>query len=457
MGEYHTFGNLKVADIPFNKIRKIDIVQLNGLTMGEWYARQTDKPTYMLNASLWDTKGAIGTIWKNGTLVRNEGNGFGFGVTNMGAFGFGDPWEIKWHNYITGYPALVINGNKTQLTVDSYVQNATTKRSAVAVAGQHIYLITGDGLTLNGFRNKLADFGVYHAINLDGGGSSRLMVDGKAVNNPTDNRKCPKAIAVWTTETVKEEKPMGKFKVAIDAGHGKHTSGKRCMKKLDANETREWVLNSRIATYVCEHLKASGIEALRMDDTTGATDVELATRTTTANNNDCDLYVSIHHDSGVDGGTGGGATCFIYPKASTKAKTLRDNVYAEFIKETGLSGNRSNPKTTADFYVLRKTTMPATLIECGFMDSATDVPIILTDSFARKAALGIARGICKTLGVTLKETTSESKPETEVETEHWAQKFYDSLVSKGMTINETRFNDKITRGEVFALLDQIVK
>lgn len=456
MGEYQTFRNLKVVDVPCSKIRKVDVVQLNGLTMNEWYARQTDKPTYMLNASLWDTKGAIGTIWKNGELVRNEGNGFGFGTTKLGAFGFGDPWEVKWDNYITGYPVLVINGEKTSLTVDSYVQNASTKRSAVAAAGQHIYLITGDGLTLNGFRNQLSDFGAYHAINLDGGGSSRLLVDGKAINNPTDNRKCPNAIAIWTIDSTKEDKPMGKFKVAVDAGHGLHTSGKRCLKSLDANETREWTLNSRIATYVCEHLKASGIETLRMDDVTGATDVELATRTTTANNNDCDLYVSIHHDSGVNGGTGGGATCFIYPKASAKAKTLRDNVYAEFIAETGLKGNRSNPKTTADFYVLRKTSMPAMLIECGFMDSATDVPIILTDEFARKAALGIARGICKTLGVTLKESASKPEPKPE-QKEHWAQKFYDSLIKKGITINETRFDDKITRGEVFTLLDQIVK
>ena len=45
------------------------------------------------------------------------------------------------------------------------------------------------------------------------------------------------------------------MKIAIDAGHGLYTSGKRCLKKLDPNETREWTLNSRIATQVVDHLE----------------------------------------------------------------------------------------------------------------------------------------------------------------------------------------------------------
>ena len=45
------------------------------------------------------------------------------------------------------------------------------------------------------------------------------------------------------------------FKIAIDAGHGLYTAGKRCLKSIDPNETREWVLNSRIAGKVIEKLK----------------------------------------------------------------------------------------------------------------------------------------------------------------------------------------------------------
>ena len=40
--------------------------------------------------------------------------------------------------------------------------------------------------------------------------------------------------------------------------------------------------------------------------------------------------------------------------------------------------------------------------------------------------------------------------------EHWAQKYYDYLKSKGITISETRFDDPVTRGELFALLARVL-
>ena len=81
------------------------------------------------------------------------------------------------------------------------------------------------------------------------------------------------------------------FKLALNAGHGLNTAGKRCMKALDPNETREWTLNNRIADKIESLLAAyNGIEILRIDDTTGATDIALATRTTKANNWGADFY-----------------------------------------------------------------------------------------------------------------------------------------------------------------------
>lgn len=87
------------------------------------------------------------------------------------------------------------------------------------------------------------------------------------------------------------------MKIGIDAGHGLHTAGKRCAKQFDPNETREWVLNSRVATKVCEILNRHGLETMRLDDTTGNTDIELNTRCRYANNAKLDLVVSIHHNA----------------------------------------------------------------------------------------------------------------------------------------------------------------
>ena len=54
-------------------------------------------------------------------------------------------------------------------------------------------------------------------------------------------------------------------KIAIDAGHGLKTAGKRCLKSLDKNETREWVLNNRVSVALADYLDrmASGRSFIR--------------------------------------------------------------------------------------------------------------------------------------------------------------------------------------------------
>lgn len=182
-----------------------------------------------------------------------------------------------------------------------------------------------------------------------------------------------------------EDMPL---KIAIDAGHGMGTAGKRCMKKLDSNETREWWLNNRIADRLEQLLAGYDCEIVRVDDTTGAKDISLANRVKAANNAKADVYISIHHNAGVNGGTGGGTVVYYYSSKAERA-TQAKALYNAIVARTGLVGNRSEKVKKHGFYVIKNTSMPAFLIENGFMDSKTDVPIILTDAHAEKTAQGI--------------------------------------------------------------------
>ncbi len=176
--------------------------------------------------------------------------------------------------------------------------------------------------------------------------------------------------------------------IAIDAGHGMKTFGKRCLKSIDANETREWYLNDRIADRLQELLSGYDCQIVRVDDTTGNKDVALSSRVKIANNAKADVYISIHHNAGINGGTGGGTVVYYYssvPARLTQARAL----YNAVVGKTGLIGNRSRSVIKNAFYVLKKTEMPAFLIENGFMDSKADTPIILTAEHAEKTANGI--------------------------------------------------------------------
>ena len=177
------------------------------------------------------------------------------------------------------------------------------------------------------------------------------------------------------------------FKIALNAGHYRNTAGKRCLKKFDPNETREWVLNDRICDKIEKQLKSyDGYELLRVDDTTGATDVSLNNRCKKANDWGADFYLSIHHNAGINGGTGGGVVAYTYNNVDVKTAVWQKELYNAVIKHTGLKGNRATPLAKANLAECRQTNMPAVLLECGFMDSSTDVPIILTDDFAEKVA-----------------------------------------------------------------------
>ena len=182
------------------------------------------------------------------------------------------------------------------------------------------------------------------------------------------------------------------FKIALTAGHYMGTPGKRCMKKLDPNQTREWWLNNRVADKIENLLKGyTGWELLRTDDTTGKKNVSLRKRTDAANKFKADFYLSIHHNAGIKGGSGGGVVAFVYTKASAESGAWQKALYKALIDATGLKGNRSNPTPKKNLHEVRETDMPAVLLELGFMDSKTDVPIILTDAYADKCAGAIVK------------------------------------------------------------------
>ena len=78
------------------------------------------------------------------------------------------------------------------------------------------------------------------------------------------------------------------------------------------------------------------------------------------------------------------------------------------ISATGLKGNRSTPLAKQNLHEVRETTMPAVLLELGFMDSATDVPIILTEKFADQCAEAIVSVLVKRGGLKKKPSDSNA-------------------------------------------------
>ena len=221
------------------------------------------------------------------------------------------------------------------------------------------------------------------------------------------------------------------MKICLTAGHYLGTSGKRCIKSLDKNETREWWLNNRICEKIQAKLKAYDCELLRTDDATGKTDVSLKERVTKANSFGADIYISIHHNAGINGGTGGGVMAYVSLSADKQSIEWQKALYDAIINHTGLKGNRATPCASANLYECRETKMPSVLLECGFMDSKTDVPIILTETFADKVADACVEVIVKKGGLQVREGKIYRVQVGAFKEKANAERMRDNLKSKG--------------------------
>jgi N-acetylmuramoyl-L-alanine amidase len=110
-----------------------------------------------------------------------------------------------------------------------------------------------------------------------------------------------------------------------------------------------------------------------------------------------DLAVDIHNNAG--GGDGGEV---FYSHLGGKGKTLAENILAEIVKIGQNSRGAKIRKNSQgkDYYgFIRSTTCPAVIVECAFVDNASDLKILATEGDRKSMGVAIAKGILKTLGV----------------------------------------------------------
>jgi N-acetylmuramoyl-L-alanine amidase len=175
----------------------------------------------------------------------------------------------------------------------------------------------------------------------------------------------------------------------------------------------------------------------------GNSNVSLSDRTSTANAWGADFFLSLHRNSYANDKANGIET-FVYTSASTRAKAVAAAVQSKLVA-VGAQNDRG--VKTAGFAVLRDSKMPAILIELGFISNAKDNELFDTNLGAYAAA--IAAGIMEAFSI-------QPQPPP-IAAEHWAEEHWQSLNAAGVTVHEKRFDDPITRGETFALLERMLK
>lgn len=172
-------------------------------------------------------------------------------------------------------------------------------------------------------------------------------------------------------------------RVIIDAGHGGEEPGAMF------NGRREKDDALRLALAIGQILEDNGVDVV-YTRTTDVFDTPLE-KAQIANRSGADYFVSIHRNAMPVPGTGSGATVLVYENAGVPAM-LAENIQRNLV-QTGFNdlGIQERP----GLIVLRRTQMPAVLVEAGFIDNPEDNKFF--DENFDAIAQAIADGILETI------------------------------------------------------------
>lgn len=179
--------------------------------------------------------------------------------------------------------------------------------------------------------------------------------------------------------------------ICIDAGHGYNkTTGLGDVGAVNGSR-READVTLIVAKKVTNRLRNAGYKVVmtRNDDRA----LTLQRRCDVSNDYGADLFVSIHANSSADK-TPHGIETFHAKVCQATSKRLATNIQSELVKVTGA---RDRGVKSENFYVLRNTKAPATLVELGFISNDDECAKLFETSYQDKLAHGIVKGITETL------------------------------------------------------------
>jgi len=167
--------------------------------------------------------------------------------------------------------------------------------------------------------------------------------------------------------------------VVIDAGHGGHDRG-----GIPGQRIAEKDMNLDVAQRLRNVLAANGYRVVMTRDSDVF--VPLPTRVAIANSYRNAIFVCVHFNSTQRRGAAGIETYFY----SRDSLPLASAVHY-YVAGGAPSSNRGVRRR--GYYVLRKTNVPAVLVECGFLTNPTEASYAQTASYRQKLADEIAAGV----------------------------------------------------------------
>jgi len=170
--------------------------------------------------------------------------------------------------------------------------------------------------------------------------------------------------------------------ILVDAGHGGRDPG------AVANGVREKDIVLSMSLILGQSLQSMGytVYYTRTNDV----EIDLEPRVALAERVNADVFVSIHANSLASLNSAVNGVETFHARGSTLGRELASYVQSQIIASTGANDRKAK---AAGFYVLARTSMPAILVETGFVTNPREAANLSDPNYQKRMAEAIAKGI----------------------------------------------------------------
>lgn len=239
---------------------------------------------------------------------------------------------------------------------------------------------------------------------------------------------------------------MAKYKIALDAGHGSNTSGKRT-----PDGYREHWINVKTCNYLEKALKRCGFATYRSawndTDATDDADVALLTRQKNIKAANCDASVSCHANAyGSGWNSAEGVDTFYHEVVAWRNDSV---ALAKCVQKHIVDGTKQKDRGAKAQYLAMcdarsMGTKASILVEIGFMTNEREAKLMKGEAFCKEQAEEICHGICDYFkvpyvksGEVVKETQKAETTKTETKINAYYKAYVGGWLAEVKNFNST--------------------
>lgn len=210
------------VEIPKERIELIDfaLCAQPTRTLKEYYDACEVKPAIVCNGGFFNFEGGktIFNYMDNGEIISQTPYAQeGMGTIN-GELTFGSLGQGRFTDFVSGYPVLIKDRKIFKTSIAQEI-NYKARRTILAYNHSHVYVfgVEAPGMDFNDMYSMLQGYCVDYAINLDGGGSTKILHNGNSLTSSWYNRSVDNVVAFYLKARILYRVQAGAYKNKTNA------------------------------------------------------------------------------------------------------------------------------------------------------------------------------------------------------------------------------------------------